>query len=120
MDVADMKSAELEHVLHDASEGGRLGIVFDTSPCAFRMKRFLAGRLDVRDSIEFIHDTVLPRVTLAQRPEAVAIHPVCSVRKMGTVDKLNAIAARCSADVVCVDEVTCCGFAGDKGFNRRS
>ena len=23
-----------------------------------------------------------------------------------------------SADVVYVDEVTCCGFAGDKGFNR--
>ncbi len=113
-----MKSAELERALHAASDGGRLPIVFDTSPCAYRMKRYLAGRLDVRDSIEFVHDTVLPRVTLAQRPEAVAIHPVCSVRKMGTVDKLTGIAARCSADVVCVDEVTCCGFAGDKGFNR--
>ena len=28
------------------------------------------------------------------------------------------IAQRCSADVVTVDEVLCCGFAGDKGFNR--
>ena len=43
---------------------------------------------------------------------------MCSVRKMGTVDKLAAIAARCSREVVQVDDVLCCGFAGDKGFNR--
>jgi D-lactate dehydrogenase len=116
--AADAKSAELERALHDASQGGALPIVFDTSPCAYRMKRYLGGRLDVRDCIEFLHDTVLPRVAVAQRAETVAIHPVCSVRKMGTVDKLTRIAARCATEVVCVDEVTCCGFAGDKGFNR--
>jgi len=48
----------------------------------------------------------------------VAVHPVCSVRKMGTVDKLMAIAGRCSAQVVTTDEVQCCGFAGDRGFIR--
>jgi D-lactate dehydrogenase len=48
----------------------------------------------------------------------VAVHPVCSVRKMGTVEKLAAIARRCSPRVVCVDQVLCCGFAGDKGFNQ--
>jgi D-lactate dehydrogenase len=37
---------------------------------------------------------------------------------MGTVDKLAAIAAHCSREVVQIDEVQCCGFAGDKGFNR--
>ena len=46
-------------------DDGRLPIVFDTSPCAYRMKRFLAGRLPVQDSIEFIHDAVLPRVDVA-------------------------------------------------------
>ncbi len=117
-DAADTKSAELELALLAASENGRWPIVFDTSPCAYRMKRFCAGRIDIRDSIEFIHDTVLPRVDLAPRPEPVVVHPVCSVRKMGTVDKLAAIAARCSAEVVMVDDVLCCGFAGDKGFNQ--
>jgi D-lactate dehydrogenase len=72
----------------------------------------------VQDSIEFIHDCVLPRVDVAPIDASVAIHPVCSVRKMGVVDKLAAIAKRCSADVVQVDAVQCCGFAGDKGFNR--
>ena len=116
--AADRKSAELEAALRTASENGRVPIVFDTSPCAYRMKRYLAGRLNVQDSIEFVHDAVLPRVVLAHQPAPVAIHPVCSVRKMGTVDKLANIAARCSTHVVSVDEVLCCGFAGDKGFNR--
>jgi D-lactate dehydrogenase len=116
MDAADQKSAELEAALRDASGGGRLPIVFDTSPCAYRMKRFLGERLAVQDAIEFVHDRVLPRVDLAPQPVPVAIHPVCSVRKMGTADKLHAIAARCSAQVVTIDEVQCCGFAGDRGF----
>jgi len=117
-EIADRKSAELEGALREASEGNRLPIVFDTSPCAYRMKRYLGGRLAVQDSIEFIHDTVMQRVTVERQSMPVAIHPVCSVRKMGTVDRLERIADRCSATVVKVDEVLCCGFAGDKGFNR--
>jgi D-lactate dehydrogenase len=116
--AADRKSAELEGALREASEDGRLPIVFDTSPCAYRMKRYLGGRLAIQDSIEFIHDTVLPRVTIERKAAPVSIHPVCSVRKMGTVDRLEGIAGRCSAEVITVSEVLCCGFAGDKGFNR--
>ncbi|MEP7180739.1 MAG: FAD-binding and (Fe-S)-binding domain-containing protein [Betaproteobacteria bacterium] len=116
--AADAMSARLEAALADASEGGRLPIVFDTSPCAYRMKRWLAGRLQVWDSVEFVHDRVLPHVALERQVAPVAIHPVCSLRKMGTVDKLAAIAAHCSETVVTVDDVLCCGFAGDKGFNR--
>jgi len=82
------------------------------------MKRFLAGRMRVDDGIEFIHDALLSRVAITRRAGSVAIHPVCSVRKMGTVDKLYAIADRCSENVVRVDDVLCCGFAGDKGFTR--
>jgi D-lactate dehydrogenase len=118
MDTADRKSAELEAALSEASENGRWPIVFDTSPCAYRIRRFCGVRLPVHDSIEFIHDAILPRLALAPIPESVAIHPVCSVRKMGTVDKLNAIASRCCAEVVTVHDVLCCGFAGEKGFNR--
>ncbi len=117
-ETADRKSAELEAALREASENGRLPIVFDTSPCAYRMKRYLAGRLAILDSVEFIHDAVLPRVAIERQAAPVAIHPVCSVRKMGIVDRLQYIARQCSADVVTVEEVLCCGFAGDKGFNR--
>ena len=117
-DAANAKSAELEGALREASDGGRWPIVFDTSPCAYRMKRMLEGRLVVHDAIEFIHDRVLDRVSLVRRDEAVAVHPVCSVRKMGLADKLHAVAARCSTLPVAVDAVQCCGFAGDRGFTH--
>jgi D-lactate dehydrogenase len=117
-DAADLKSRELEAALRDASDGGRWPIVFDTSPCSYRMKRMLAGRLAVQDSIEFVHDVVLPRLVVEPQSQPVAVHPVCSVRKMGTVDKLMAIAGCCSKQVISVDAVQCCGFAGDRGFVR--
>ncbi len=117
-DAANLKSAELQAALTEASEGGRWPVVFDTSPCAYRMKKFVAGRLPLHDSVEFVHDTLLPRLKLTPQPQAVAVHPVCSVRKMGTADKLMAIAGRCSAQVVAVDQVQCCGFAGERGFMR--
>jgi D-lactate dehydrogenase len=117
-DAADLMSSELEAALRDASEGGRWPIVFDTSPCSYRMKRTLAGRLAVQDSIEFVHDAVLPRLVVEPQLQPVAVHPVCSVRKMGTVDKLMAIAGRCSMQVIGIDAVQCCGFAGDRGFTR--
>jgi len=116
--AADLKSKELEAALRDASEGGRWPIVFDTSPCSYRMRKGLAGRLPVHDSIEFVHDVVLARVAITPSPEAVAVHPVCSLRKMGGVDKLLAIAGRCSTAVATIDDVLCCGFAGDRGFVR--
>jgi D-lactate dehydrogenase len=118
MAAADRKSAELERALRAASEDGRWPIVFDTSPCAYRMKRFLAGRLAIQDAIEFVHDRVLPAIRLEPVRGPVAVHPVCSVRKMGLVDPLLAIARRCSDQVVTVDAVGCCGFAGEKGFMR--
>jgi D-lactate dehydrogenase len=117
-EAADHKSAELEAALRNAGENGQLPIVFDTSPCTYRMKRYLAGRLAVQDSVEFVHDFVLPRVGIEAIAGPVAIHPVCSLRKMGTAEKLAAVAARCCRDVVQVDEVLCCGFAGEKGFSR--
>jgi D-lactate dehydrogenase len=117
-EAADLKSSELEAALRDASEGGRWPIVFDTSPCAYRMKKVLAGRLALHDSIEFVHDSVLPRLTLQRQSQPVALHSVCSVRKMGSVDMLRSIAQCCSTQVVTVDAVQCCGFAGDRGFVR--
>jgi D-lactate dehydrogenase len=116
--AADRKAAELEATLRAASANGQLPIVFDTSPCSYRMRRFLAKRLVVQDVVEFLHDEVLTRISIEQRPETVTIHPVCSLRKIGAMDKLAAVASRCSTNVVGVESVLCCGFAGDKGFNR--
>jgi D-lactate dehydrogenase len=114
--TADAKATELEEALRAASDGGRLPIVFDTSPCAYRMKHALQDRLPVFDLAEFLHDHVLPRLAIRRADTPVAVHPVCSVRKMGLESKLAAVAQACSTQVTVPADVTCCGWAGDRGF----
>lgn len=115
-EAADAKAAEMEAALFEASDGGRLPIVMDTSTCTNRLKTFLAGRLDVRDVVEFLHDAVLPRLHITPQPGAVPVHVSCAVRKMAMEDKFLAVARACAETVVVPDGVGCCGFAGDKGF----
>jgi D-lactate dehydrogenase len=105
---------------------GRVPIVVDTSPCAHGLltarpslsaenqARF--DRLTILDSIAFVHDTLLPRLTVRRRRRSVALHPVCSVVKQDLGAKLEAIARACSQDVLVPAEAGCCGFAGDRGF----
>jgi len=116
--TADRKAAELEAALAKASDNGRLPIVMDASTCTWRMKTFLGQRLAVVDSVEFLHDVVLPR--LKPRPQAapVLVHVNCGARKMGLDDKMVALAQACATNVVVPQGVCCCGFAGDKGFTH--
>ena len=113
---ADRMSDALEAALLKASDGGRIPIVFDTSPCAYRMKRQLEGRLPVMDIVEFAHDVLLDRLAFTRRQRSIAVHPVCSLRKMGLDSKLETIARACADTVTIPDAVLCCGWAGDKGF----
>jgi len=44
------------------------------------------------------------------------LHPVCSAEHMGLTEKLNQIAKACVTNAYLPDQVSCCGFAGDRGF----
>jgi D-lactate dehydrogenase len=110
------------------SDGGRLPVVVDASPCAFALKtsraaldparrrRFDAMRIE--DAVSWAHDTMLPRLTLRRRVPRVAVHPVCSLVKMGLVAKLTATVRACADEVLVPVESGCCGFAGDRGFTH--
>jgi D-lactate dehydrogenase len=122
LEAADAKSAELAQALSAASRDGTLPVLFDTSPCAYRMKRYLAEQgidtIKVLDPVEVLHDLVLPRLQLRPLDERVAVHPVCSVRKQGLDAKLLAVARACASDVVQPERIGCCGFAGSLGFTN--
>ncbi len=108
------------------SDGGRLPVVVDTSPCTYGLKtsrpnltaenqvRF--DRLKILDGVEFTHDTLLPRLGAKRKAGPVALHPVCSVTKMDLGAKLEGIARFCSDDVLVPLSAGCCAFAGDRGF----
>jgi D-lactate dehydrogenase len=113
--TADEKLAELEAALLAASDGGKLPVVCDTSPCAQRMKGRLDPRLQLFESAEFVHDRLMERLRFTRTPGPVALHVTCSTAKMGLEPKLRALAAACAEKVV-VPPTGCCGFAGDKGF----
>jgi D-lactate dehydrogenase len=68
------------------------------------------------DSIEFVHDTLLPKLRVISKTSSVALHPVCSVTKLGLTPKLEAIAKSCSDKVLVPLDAGCCAFAGDRGF----
>ncbi|NJD25519.1 MAG: FAD-binding oxidoreductase [Betaproteobacteria bacterium] len=114
-EAEDMANA-LEAALLKASDNGRLPVVMDASTCTARMQKHLAGRLTVLDFHEFAHDALLPRLMITRQPAPVALHINCSVRKNGAETKLRALLAACAEQVIEPAGVTCCGFAGDRGF----
>jgi D-lactate dehydrogenase len=108
------------------SDHGRLPIVLDTSPCTYGVTTCRASltpenrekfdQLRILDSVAFVHDQLLPRLTVRRAVPSVALHPVCSVIKMNLSVKLEGIAGACSREVVVPLHAGCCGFAGDRGF----
>jgi len=108
------------------SSEGKLPIMVDTSPCSYGLlhaREYLTpdnqqrfDRLKIVDSIEFVHDQLLPKLKVNSPQKSVALHPVCSAVKMGLSPKLEAIARACSAEVFVPPSLGCCAFAGDRGF----
>ncbi|NVK19140.1 MAG: FAD-binding oxidoreductase [Methylocystaceae bacterium] len=116
--VADHKAQELAVSLLTASENGKYPIVFDTSPCTFRMKTMQKEGLSLYDITEFLHDHVIHKLPIKKLNRKVAVHATCSTQKMDLQAKLRTIVEHCVTEVVVPERVGCCGFAGDKGFTQ--
>jgi D-lactate dehydrogenase len=117
MAQADAKARDLESALLDASDGGRLPVLVDTTPCLYRMKKVMDRRLNLLDPVEFALTCLLPHLRVRPVEETIAYHHTCSSQKMGLEAKALTLARACARNVVVPDRVGCCGFAGDRGFN---
>ena len=108
------------------SEGGKYSIVIDTTSCAHSLrtaeeyftqkdlKRY--QNLTFLDSLELIHDTLLPKLEIHPVDEDVVLHPNCSARKLGLEEKILAIAQMCARSATIPFNLGCCAFAGDRGL----
>jgi len=114
-ETAEVKAAELGEVLLNVSDNGRIPILCDMSPCLYHMKETLDTRLQLFEPIEFSLTYLAPRLVFDKISEPIAIHTVCSAKKMGLESDFRRLAEMCAAKVVTPD-VICCGFAGDRGF----
>jgi len=101
-------------------------VVIDVSSCAYTLHghrphltaenqaRF--DQLKIIDSVDYLHDMVLGHCKPAAKKENVVLHPVCSLKKMGTENKFRKIAERFADKVTVPAQAGCCGMAGDRGF----
>ena len=117
IEQADQKSSELEAALFKASNNGEYPILCDTSPCLYRMRRVMEPRLKLYEPVEFIDTFLMDKLYFHQVNEAVTVHSTCSTTKMGLTGTLVKVAEACTTKVILPQEVGCCGFAGDRGFN---
>ncbi len=114
---ADKKAAELSERFLKASKNGEIPVLCDTSPCLQRIKATADERLEVYEPIEFVLQFLMDRLKFNRKETTVAVHPTCSTRKMGLEGKLLELAESCATRVIWPEEIYCCGFAGDRGFN---
>jgi D-lactate dehydrogenase len=110
----------------DWSEHGKYPIVIDTTSCTHSLLTCSDGlsdedmeiwkQLTILDSIEFLHDHVLPKLEFRPLDEEIILHPNCSARKLGLDSKLLAIAKQCARSALVPLNLGCCAFAGDRGL----
>jgi D-lactate dehydrogenase len=74
------------------------------------------SKLKIIDSIQYLNETILPRLTIQKKKNAAAIHPVCSATKLNLVPAFENIASQCADRVIKPAYAGCCGMAGDRGF----
>jgi D-lactate dehydrogenase len=118
LEQADIKSKELEAALMQASDGGRIPVLCDASPCLYRMRNAMNPQLKLYEPSEFVYDFLMDRLKFEPLDTTVALHHTCSNMKMALEHKLLAVAQACAKNVVVPDLVGCCGFAGDRGFSH--
>jgi D-lactate dehydrogenase len=123
-EAARVSARRTAEALWKASDGGRLTVVTDASPCAGTLGESVAEALrdkgrEVRmlDFPVFWAEDVLPPLDeTPRRPGTAILHPTCTLLKEGGVGQLLAV-ARAHAERVEVPRFAeCCGFAGDRGF----
>uniref|UniRef100_A0A7S0W731 D-lactate dehydrogenase (cytochrome) n=1 Tax=Hemiselmis tepida TaxID=464990 RepID=A0A7S0W731_9CRYP len=114
----DAQLKRLEASLLEASNGGEIPILADTSPCIMRMKDYFASdklKAAIYDPTEYAAKHLLPRLDITKQEESVAIHVPCSSKKMKKDHFFEQIARACATEVT-ISPVPCCGMAGDRGL----
>ena len=112
--------------LWEWSNEGELPVVMDITACTHTLQtcrpvltevnREKFDALRFMDSIEFISDYVIKQAKIARKKNSIALHPVCSLYKMGLDAKFVHVAKQFATEVKLPIHSGCCGMAGDRGF----
>lgn len=112
--------------LWEITNKGRIPIILDVTSCSHTLQqcrpvlneinkqRF--DQLNILDSIDYLHDYVIPLSGNPDKKGTIVLHPVCSLQKMGLDTKFIAVANYFTDFVHIPVHSGCCGMAGDRGF----
>jgi D-lactate dehydrogenase len=114
--IANKKTKQLETVLWEASEQGKYPILMDTSPCASISMDLMRSELSIYEPFSYIAEFILAKLTITPQKEPVMLHITCTSQRKGKADVMCAVAKACAEQVIIPDDISCCGFAGDRGF----
>ena len=120
------KANDIVSRLWKSSNGGAFTIVIDVSSCAYTLHHLRPSlteenkrkfdKLTILDSVDFLHDKVIPVAMPKQQKNNIVLHTVCSLEKMNTTNKFISVAKHFAAAVTVPKNTGCCGMAGDRGF----
>ena len=89
----------------------------DASSCSLGLREnLLLDGVEVIDSVQWVHDHLLDRLTISHRLGTAVVHPTCAAGHLGVSVKLAAVAGRLAEEVVVPAATRCCGMAGDRGW----
>jgi D-lactate dehydrogenase len=97
-----------------------LPIISDAASCTEGFAGLLRGAdgapARVIDSVTFVAENLLPRLTVLHRQGRVAVHPTCSTEDLNATLALVAIARAVADEAIVPEAWGCCAFAGDRGM----
>lgn len=112
--------------LWEWSKQGAMPVVIDITSCTLTLhdcahaltseNRLKFEAIKIIDSVDYVMDYVLPNVMVKKKKDKIALHPVCSLQKMGLEAKFVKIAQQLAHEVKVPVQAGCCGMAGDRGF----
>ncbi len=117
-DEAQKQLKELEDALYEATNRGEYPVLCETSPCVKAMIKGFRKEIKVYEPIEFTLKFLVDKLKFDKIDEPIAIHSTCSTTNLGLQDSFLKLANMCSSRVIVPQNVTCCGFAGDRGFTH--
>jgi len=127
-DTADRQRQAFIDLVENVSEQGRWPVVTDASPCALTLKSN-ARQADscaqtkqlpdtkIYEASEFIAKHVVDKLHIVKSSQTFLLHKTCSSIKMDEGKYLTEVVSQCSDNIVVPEHISCCGFAGDKGFS---
>lgn len=102
--------------LVDALAKYNMPIIIDNSSCFYTYSTNLLGKNgNVMSMMEFIAANI-DKLQLYQKYNSIALHIDCSTQKLRNTEIIYKILQKCAKNIVVPKNISCCGFAGTKGF----